>query len=144
MNILCTIYLISFIGFSIIARECAASCYFPAEMQGVYVTQSTISGVDVVYSQINITSDLITIWGNCHRRIGNNIILMMASLEDEEEDTTCYRCFHITLVTKNIVRVYTTMEYMAKCFTNEDKAIMSCPTETSLRDPEEHTEIILF
>ncbi|XP_055694604.1 uncharacterized protein LOC129796572 isoform X2 [Lutzomyia longipalpis] len=113
-------------------------------MQGVYVTQSTISGVDVVYSQINITSDLITIWGNCHRRIGNNIILMMASLEDEEEDTTCYRCFHITLVTKNIVRVYTTMEYMAKCFTNEDKAIMSCPTETSLRDPEEHTEIILF
>ncbi|XP_059608854.1 uncharacterized protein LOC132256448 [Phlebotomus argentipes] len=143
MNILYAIYLISFIGFAAV-RQCCASCYFPAEMQGVYVTQSTVSGVDVVYSQINITSDLITIWGNCHRRVGNNMILMMASLEEEEEDTSCFRCFHITLVTKNIVRVYTTMEYMAKCFTNEEKAIMSCPSEDSLRDPEEHTEIILF
>ncbi|GAB0096103.1 uncharacterized protein DMENIID0001_115700 [Sergentomyia squamirostris] len=145
MNILCS-FLISLIGFATIAKECAASCYFPAEMQGVYVTQSTVSGVDVVYSQINITSDLITIWGNCHRRIGNSMILMMASLEEDEDDgdTNCFRCFHITLVSKNIVRVYTTMEYMAKCFTNEEKAIMSCPSEESLREAEDHTEIILF
>nr|CAD7405109.1 unnamed protein product [Timema cristinae] len=55
-----------------------ASCYFSIELQGEFVMQSTVNpiGSRVQYSHVNITADSIPIWGHCHRRIGNNVILM--------------------------------------------------------------------
>jgi hypothetical protein len=56
----------------------AASCYFPIELQGEYAMQSTSAtpGGQVQYSQVNITADaILPIWGHCHRRLGNSVIL---------------------------------------------------------------------
>lgn len=54
-------------------------CYFPAEFQGEFVTQ--VSGKDtsnepIQYSTINITFNAVPVWGYCHRRIGDNVLLM--------------------------------------------------------------------
>lgn len=121
-----------------------AACYFSTELQGVFVTQSTVSENEVTYSQINITDNAIPIWGYCHRRMENNVILMISS---GTEETNCFRCFNIRLVasSKNVVRVHTTdADYISKCYTNEEKAISSCPTDADLRDPSRNTEIILY
>ena len=56
----------------------AASCYFPIELQGEYAMQSSVAapGGPVQYSQINITAEaILPIWGHCHRRLGNSVIL---------------------------------------------------------------------
>lgn len=54
------------------------ACYFPQEFQGEYTMQSTMNaGSTIQYSSINITSNSIPIWGTCHKRIGNNFILMI-------------------------------------------------------------------
>jgi hypothetical protein len=56
----------------------AASCYFPIELQGEYAMQSSVAapGGPVQYSQVNITAEaILPIWGHCHRRLGNNVIL---------------------------------------------------------------------
>lgn len=121
-----------------------AACYFSTELQGVFVTQSTVSENEVTYSQINITDNAIPIWGYCHRRMENNVILMISS---GTEETNCFRCFNIRLVasSKNVVRVHTTdADYISKCYTNEEKAISSCPTDADLKDPSRNTEIILY
>lgn len=110
----------------------------------MFVTQSTVSENEVTYSQINITDNAIPIWGYCHRRMENNVILMISS---GTEETNCFRCFNIRLVasSKNVVRVHTTdADYISKCYTNEEKAISSCPTEADLTDPSRNTEIILY
>lgn len=121
-----------------------AACYFSTELQGIFVTQSTVAENEVTYSQINITDNAIPIWGYCHRRMDNNVILMISS---GTEETNCFRCFNIRLVasSKNVVRVHTTdADYISKCYTNEEKAISSCPTEADLTDPSRNTEIILY
>lgn len=117
-----------------------AGCYFSSELQGSFLTQSTITDNEVQYSQVNITEDAIPIWGQCHRRIENNVILMIAS-----DETNCFRCFHLKLVARNVLRVHTSdKDYISKCYTNENKAIESCPTNEILQDANRHTEIILF
>lgn len=53
------------------------ACFFPTELQGEFIMQS-ISMVDsqVQYSHVNITAEAIPVWGLCHRRIENKVILL--------------------------------------------------------------------
>lgn len=115
-----------------------ADCYFLPEHQGKYVTQSTVTREEVSYSEISIETDEINIWGQCYKRINNNVILKM-----ENGEFNCYRCLHLKLVTRNVLRVYT-IDEMSKCNTNEEIAIKSCITPHMLNDPTKHTEIILY
>jgi len=52
-------------------------CYFPPGLQGQFEMQSSLAeGLQVQYSPVNITIEAIPIWGHCHRKIGNNVILL--------------------------------------------------------------------
>lgn len=94
----------------------------------------------VRYSRINITESAIPIWGMCHRRHDNNVVLVTGT-----EEAQCYRCFHLKLVSKNVLRVLTTdNDYISKCHTNEEKALASCLRDDALQDEEKNTEIILY
>lgn len=117
-----------------------AVCYFPTEMQGEYITQTTVTHT-VSYTHVNITEDSIPIWGLCHRRIGHNIVLRMDS-----DETSCYKCIHINLVSRNVLRIHTAEQedYGSTCYTNEEKAIASCPIDGMLDDHPTHKEIILY
>lgn len=110
-------------------------------MQGTFITQRTITPEnEVQYSEVNVTEDSIPIWGQCYKRIDNNVILQIGS-----DETTCFRCFHLKLVARNILRVHTTdKDFISKCYTNEMKAIASCPTADILENKRRHTEIILY
>lgn len=90
---------------------------------------------------MNITEDSIPIWGECHKRFnGSNIILRVDS-----EDSSCFRCFHVNLVARNILRVHTAeQDYISRCYTNEEKAIESCPNIDTFKDRNSHREIILY
>lgn len=95
---------------------------------------------EVIYYRINITEDSIPIWGQCYLRNGSNVILKIDS-----DDSTCYRCFSLRLVSRNILQVHTTDEdYISKCYTNETAAIISCPNPDTLHDNNQHKEIILY
>ena len=88
-------------------------CYFPAAYQGEYVTQAIMSAVPTIsYSKLTVQFDSIPIWGVCHRRIGNNIILV-----DEIPDggdngnaysgTRCFKCFNLVLRSANVLQIHT-------------------------------------
>ncbi|XP_049781506.1 uncharacterized protein LOC126183504 [Schistocerca cancellata] len=113
-----------------------AACYFPVELQGKYVMQSTATS-SVQYSQVDITADAIPIWGHCHRRIGNNVILM-----DESGAASCIRCFHVRLRSRNVLQVHT--EGLDKCYTSEHVAEAKCPNEATLHMQEPSKEILLY
>lgn len=58
-------------------------CYFPAEYQGEFVMQVSAGGMvyePIQYSTINITFNAIPVWGYCHQRIGDNVLLMDRSV----------------------------------------------------------------
>lgn len=118
-----------------------AACYFAIEMQGEYITQNTVTHMNQVsYTHVNITEDSIPIWGLCHRRIGNNIVLRM-----DADETSCYKCFHVSLVARNVLRIHTAEpDYGSKCYTNEEKAIASCPTDSMVEDQSTQKEIIMY
>lgn len=66
-------------------------CYFPAEFQGEFVTQ--VSGKDtsnepIQYSTINITFNAVPVWGYCHRRVGDNVLLMDRWVHVESNNLT--------------------------------------------------------
>lgn len=116
----------------------ASVCYFAVEMQGEYITQTTVTHMNQVsYTNVNITEDSIPIWGLCHKRIGNNIVLRM-------DETGCYKCIHVNLVTRYVLRIYTAEQDVSKCYTNEEKAIATCPTEGMVEDQPMQKEIILY
>lgn len=53
-------------------------CFFPAEFHGEFTTQQPSSrggGLDLQYAPISILPQSIPIWGVCHRRFGNRVIL---------------------------------------------------------------------
>ncbi|XP_055383894.1 putative uncharacterized protein DDB_G0282133 [Condylostylus longicornis] len=124
------------LGLFINIKETFSLCYFPIEIQGSYITQGSTfisnnnnnnnNNSTIQYNQINITEDSIPILGICYRRIiDNNIILMMSS-----DETTCYRCFNIKLISKNLLRILTTnKDFIFKCYANEGKALQSCPQD---------------
>ncbi|XP_029723594.2 uncharacterized protein LOC109404186 [Aedes albopictus] len=124
----------------LIAIKQSVACYFPIEYQGEYITQNTVTDGSVRYSRINITESAIPIWGNCHKRHDNNVVLKTGT-----EEASCYRCFHLKLVSKNVLRVLTAdNDYISKCHTNEEKALASCLRDDALQDEEKSTEIILY
>lgn len=52
-------------------------CYFPPGLQGQFEMQSSLAeGQQVQYSTVNITIGTIPIWGQCHKKVGNNYILI--------------------------------------------------------------------
>ena len=113
------------------------SCYFPAAFQGEYVTQSIMSGVPTIsYSSLSVLTDSIPVWGACHRRIGNNVVMM--------EDTggiTCFKCFNLVLRSSNVLQVHT--GGLDKCYTTEERAIADCPTDVAIREKRAR-EIMLY
>lgn len=123
--------------------ECSAVCYFPTEMQGEYITQTTYN-TEGRYTNVNITEDSITTLGVCDRRIGNgnNIVLRM-----DYDSGSCYKCIHINLVSRNILRIYIA-EHSQNfiCYTKEEKAIASCPIDGFVDDDDHipQKEIILY
>lgn len=66
-------------------------------------------------------------------------------LQIGSDETTCFRCFYLKLVSRNVLRVHAAdKDYISKCYTNELKAMASCPTPEILKDRTRHTEIILY
>nr|XP_045585186.1 uncharacterized protein LOC123747194 [Procambarus clarkii] len=114
-----------------------AVCYFSLEYQGTYATQSIISGgSDVRYLEVVIQADSIPIWGTCHRRLGNNVILY-----DTTGGTDCVRCFHLEFRSRHILEVHN--EGLRKCYTNEEAALQTCPTVDDIRNRQTR-EIMLY
>jgi len=103
-----------------------ALCYFPTEYQGEYMTQaSSRGGINLQYAPITILPESIPVWGICHRRIGKRVILM-----DSTGGTNCIRCFELRLRSLNVVQIHT--EGLDKCYTTEEAAVATCPTEESI------------
>ena len=114
-----------------------ASCYFPAAFQGEYVTQSIMSGLPTIsYSTLAVLSDSIPVWGTCHRRIGNNVILM-----DDTGGLTCYKCFNLVLRSSNVLQIHTAG--LDKCYTTEERAMADCPSDMMIRE-QRAREIMLY
>ncbi|XP_050426608.1 uncharacterized protein LOC126836931 isoform X2 [Adelges cooleyi] len=119
------------------------SCYFPIHYQGVYVMQSTIgsggNSQPVQYSQVNITEDAIPIWGHCEKRVGNNNYILV----DSYKGTTCIRCINLKLRAPNVIRVHTA-EGPQKCYTQQESAEATCPSENDLQYHDNLKDIILY
>ncbi|XP_032666188.1 uncharacterized protein LOC116841863 isoform X2 [Odontomachus brunneus] len=104
-------------------------CYFPAEFQGEFVTQ--VSGKaggtadePIEYSAMNITFNAISIWGYCHKRVGDNVLLM-----DSDDGRDCLRCFRPIRRSRNVIEVFS--EAVNRCYTSESAALASCDTLNS-------------
>lgn len=132
--------LVGFFFLQVLRTSVYATCYFPPEFQGEYKMQSSNTGEGIQYSVLNITANSIPIWGNCHRRIGNNFMLMI-----NYGSNSCVRCLHLKLRSKNVLQVHAAgdEQISKKCYTNEESAAINCPSEASLETRSE-TEIILF
>ncbi|XP_015121928.1 uncharacterized protein LOC107044529 isoform X2 [Diachasma alloeum] len=104
-----------------------ARCYFPAEFQGEFLMQvssigargSSNTGEPIQYSSVNITYDSIPVWGYCHKRFEENVLLV-----DKYDDGECIRCFRLNQRSRNIIEVFS--EALNKCYTYEKSAIASC------------------
>ncbi len=115
-------------------------------MQGEFVTQSITSlsdeassassMPDVSYSSLTVLPDSIPVWGSCHRRVGNNVILVEAV-----GDMACYKCFSVQLRSSNVLQIHTTA--LDKCYTTEERALEDCPTDASIRERRAR-EIMLY
>ncbi|XP_044741758.1 uncharacterized protein LOC123302749 [Chrysoperla carnea] len=100
--------------------------------------QTAVINGTVQYSYVNITQDAIPIWGQCHRRIGNNVVLMIESI-----NSACYRCVHLKLRSRNVLQVNTVnSDFLSKCWRNESLAV--CPSEEVLNKINATTEIMLY
>lgn len=116
------------------------TCYFPIEYQDTFLIQAqatpTKDGSEVTYSEITLEVDAIPPWGRCHKRRGHNVIL-----KDSNGIEDCMRCFHLTFKTPNVIQLYT--EDLSKCYTNEDAARATCPSEKDIRE-RKFKEFMLF
>lgn len=116
-------------------------CYFPAVYQGEYVSQAVMhsevpNSQEISYSTISVLYDSIPVWGYCHRRIGNNVILM-----DDTGGITCYRCFHLSLRSSNVLQIHT--RGLDKCYTSEEAAQSTCVTQLDIYD-QDASEVMLY
>ena len=104
----CVLYILS-LSFT----DTLAMCYFPAAYQGEYVTQAIMSAVPTIsYSKLTVQFDSIPIWGVCHRRIGNNVILVDEIPGGGENGnsysgTRCFKCFNLVLRSANVLQIHT-------------------------------------
>ncbi|KAL0108159.1 hypothetical protein PUN28_015033 [Cardiocondyla obscurior] len=105
-------------------------CYFSAEFQGEFVTQVSGKGAGgmvnepIQYSTINITFNAIPVWGYCHKRVGDNVLLM-----DRYDDKDCIRCFRLLRRSRNVIEVFS--EALNRCYIYESAALASCGTLNS-------------
>ncbi|EZA57809.1 hypothetical protein X777_00911 [Ooceraea biroi] len=105
-------------------------CYFPAEFQGEFVMQVSGKGAGgmtnepIQYSTINITFNSIPVWGFCHRRVGDNVLLI-----DRYGDKDCIRCFRLLRRSRNVIEVFS--EPLNKCYIYKSAALASCDTLNS-------------
>ena len=112
-------------------------CYFPAAFQGEYVTQAIMSGIPTIsYSSLSIQFDSIPVWGVCHRRIGNNVILV-----DDTGGLTCFKCFNLVLRSSNVLQIHTAG--LDKCYDSEERAMADCPSDMTIREKRAR-EIMLY
>ena len=107
-------YLAEYIDiYSICVLGALGMCYFPAAYQGEYVTQAIMSAVPTLsYSKLTVQFDSIPIWGVCHRRIGNNVILVDEIPGGGENGnsysgTRCFKCFNLVLRSANVLQIHT-------------------------------------
>lgn len=125
------------IKYIFIFSDVGANCYFPAAFQGEYVTQAIMTGVPTItYSSLSILFDSIPVWGICHKRIGNNVIL-----KDDTGGLTCFKCFNLVLRSSNVLQIHTAG--LDKCYTTEDRAIADCPSDMMIRERRAR-EIMLY
>ena len=78
----------------------------------------------------------IPVWGMCHRRVGNNVVLV-----DDTGGLTCYKCFNLVLRSSNVLQIHTAA--LDKCYTTEEKALADCPSDMSIREKRSR-EIMLY
>ena len=116
--------------------EVQGICYFPAVYQGVYESQTVGGNSDVSYSSISVLYDSIPVWGYCYRRVGSNVIL-----KEDSGGITCYRCFHLSLRSSNILQIHT--KGLNKCFTTEDAALSTCVSQDEMMHPDV-SEIMMY
>ncbi len=88
------------------------------------------------YSSLSVLFDSIPVWGVCHRRVGNNVVL-----RDDTGALTCYKCFNLVLRSSNVLQVHTAGLDM--CYATEEAAIKDCPTDISIREKRAR-EIMLY
>ncbi|KAL6432139.1 hypothetical protein ACFW04_006686 [Cataglyphis niger] len=106
-------------------------CYFPAEFQGEFVTQVSGKGVGsmanepIQYSTINITFNAIPVWGYCHKKVGDNVLLM----DRYDDNKNCIRCFRLLRRSRNVIEVFS--EALNRCYIYESAALASCDTLNS-------------
>ena len=123
-----------------------SGCYFPAAYQGQFLTQSYMPGLSseyevsrsspITYSTISVQYDSIPIWGYCHTRIGNNVLLM-----DDTGSITCYRCFHLALRSSNVLQIHT--RGLDKCYTSEEAALSTCVSQEDI-EQKDASEVMLY
>lgn len=96
------------------------------------------------YAPISILPQSIPIWGVCHRRFGNRVILFdryasfvtkhsiasSMTMTSRTGGVSCYRCFELTLRSLNVVQIHT--EGFDKCYTTEEAALGTCPSDDSI------------
>lgn len=132
-------------GLLILAHYGWSVCYFPGELQGTWATQTSTSQqsdqrgqrrAPITYSLIDVHADRISVWGQCHARLDNNIIL-----SDRTRDSLCYRCFHFNVVSSNVVQV--SSSGLDACYTSEAAATATCPTIYQIRSKQSR-EIMLY
>ena len=96
MHELCSVLLLLLLS---LVGHAAGICYFPAVYQGEYESQTVGGSTDVSYSSISVLYDSIPVWGYCYKRVGSNVIL-----KEDSGGITCFRCFHLSLRSSNILR----------------------------------------
>ena len=90
----------------------------------------------ISYSSLSILFDSIPVWGVCHRRIGNNVILV-----DDTGGITCFKCFNLVLRSSNVLQIHTAG--LDKCYTTEERAMADCPSDIKIRERRAR-EIMLY
>lgn len=124
----------------LLANYVACVCYFPVEYQGIFATQSSISSISEgslhQYSQVTILPDAIPVWGVCHKKFQNNVIL-----RDPTGGEDCFRCFHVSLHSGNVIQIHT--EGLNKCYATESAARQTCPTLHTIK-AKRASEIMLY
>lgn len=115
-----------------------ASCYFPLEYLGEFLSQSMTSR-EIAYTSVSVMFDSIPAWGSCHKRIGSQVILSSPSDQNPSQD--CFKCINIVLRSPNVLQVHT--NNLDKCHANEEAALASCPSRQEIRE-RKATEMMLY
>ena len=130
-----TVYLQAIL-LSFIVGTVQSICYFPAVYQGEYESQTVGGSRDIAYSTISVLYDSIPVWGYCYRRVGSNVIL-----KEDSGGITCYRCFHLSLHSSNILQIHT--KGLNKCFTTEEAALATCVNQEEILG-REVSEVMMY